>query len=127
MMHLSVEQMVALLQAITCPVAVLNAQEGWPIGNTTIYDTLMAALQPVVHQTLPGSHAFHADPNHAPAVILAVQQFLEASHDEAPDKKKVAPTLAASSAANTARSPAQVKASAPVPASDATSGCCVIL
>ena len=115
LMYLSCEQMVAILQAITCPVCVLVAKEGWPIQDQNMYDTLMAALQPVVHQTLPGSHAFHADPEHAPAVINAVIEFLDAQHDK--PIRKVAPH-------QTANAPR----SAPPPSNDAAAaGCCAIL
>lgn len=123
LMYLSCEQMVAILQAVPCPVCVLVAKEGWPIQDQNMYDTLMAALQPVVHQTLPGSHAFHADPEHAPAVIDAVIGFLDAQHDK--PKQKVAPHRTT----NTPPLTAQAKtSSAPPPANDATTdGCCVIL
>ena len=73
--YFTMEQTEALYEDITCPTAVVLAQQGWPFDPEK-HSHMLELLQPVVHETLPGSHHFHADPDTAPAVVATVADFL---------------------------------------------------
>lgn len=70
------EQVEAVYADIQCPTALFLAVDGWPFDEDRKKRTL-ELLKPVVCQTLPGSHHFHADPGTAPLVVDAVAQFLQ--------------------------------------------------
>ncbi len=76
--YCTVEQVQAMYSDIQCPVALLLAQDGWPMSpdkkqrETEIHEH----LTPQVFVTLPGSHHFHSDPDTAEAVVETVVNFL---------------------------------------------------
>ena len=119
LMYLSLDQVVAISQSITCPVCFLVAEDGWPIEDKAKYDAIVGALQPTVTKTLPGSHSFHSDPQHALGVITEVLRFLDTDHPVKIAKKPIS-----GSSATTTR--VQTLPTAP-PSSTSTAGCCIIL
>jgi hypothetical protein len=71
------EQVEAIYTNIQCPIALLLAQDGWPMSHAKKQETMIQEyIQPKVFMTLPGSHHFHADPDTAEAVVAAVVNFL---------------------------------------------------
>lgn len=77
MQYCTVEQVEAMYTNIQCPIALILAEEGWPMSNDKQQSTMIQEyIQPKVFLTLPGSHHFHADPDTAEAVVDAVVQFL---------------------------------------------------
>jgi pimeloyl-ACP methyl ester carboxylesterase len=71
------EQEKALLRDIQSPTCLLMAEDGWPIEEyKLLIEESLSILQPAVHERLPGSHHFHADPLHATAVCNAVINFI---------------------------------------------------
>jgi hypothetical protein len=73
--YFSEEQTEALYRDIQCPTALIRAVDGWPFDADKL-ERGLALLQPVVHEILPGSHHFHADPDTAEAVAEQVAKFL---------------------------------------------------
>jgi hypothetical protein len=71
----TIEQVEAVYYDIQCPTAVILAQSGWPFDPEQKQRTI-ELLQPVVCETLPGSHHFHADPDTADAVSDTVIKFV---------------------------------------------------
>ena len=72
------EQVQAIYTNIQCPIALLLAQDGWPMSKSAQQQETMLQeyIQPKVFTTLPGSHHFHSDPDTAEAVVDAVVNFL---------------------------------------------------
>lgn len=71
------EQVEAIYTNIQCPIALLLAQDGWPMSNAKKQETMIQeTIQPKVFKTLPGSHHFHSDPDTAEAVVEVVVNFL---------------------------------------------------
>ena len=69
------EQVESLYDNISCPTALLLAEDGWPFDNERFQSTL-DKLQPAVYHRLPGSHHFHADPDSSAMVADKVIDFL---------------------------------------------------
>ncbi|KAL7566571.1 hypothetical protein ACA910_000639 [Epithemia clementina (nom. ined.)] len=72
------EQTQALYQDLQCPVALLLAKDGWPFDEDKVKEA-RDLLKPVMFETLPGSHHFHADPDTAGKVSEKVVEFLNLS------------------------------------------------
>jgi hypothetical protein len=71
------EQVEAIYTNIQCPIALVLAQDGWPMSNAKKQETMIQDnIQPKVFITLPGSHHFHSDPDTAEAVVEVVVNFL---------------------------------------------------
>lgn len=68
------EQVHALLEDVKCPTSLLLAEDGWPMKAEDLTKAI-DILKPVECRRLPGSHHFHADPEHSPAVSDAVIDF----------------------------------------------------
>jgi hypothetical protein len=75
--YCTVEQVEAMYTNIQCPIALLLAEDGWPMSNDKQQETMLREyIQPKVFTTFPGSHHFHSDPDTAEAVVEAVTNFL---------------------------------------------------
>ena len=76
--YCTVEQVQAMYRDIQCPVALLLAQDGWPLSpeKKQRETEIQEHLKPQVFVTLPGSHHFHSDPDTAEAVVETVANFL---------------------------------------------------
>lgn len=78
LMYTTPGQMIALQEAVECPTCLLLAQDGWPIDQDRLVEgkqRLNSNLKQFA--VLPGSHHFHADPEHCEAVTEQILQFLE--------------------------------------------------
>lgn len=104
MVHV-LEHIDAYWQSLQCPVLCLNAHDGWPFPRTLVdraygqvqqrqqrkqqqqrrpngavcndcINEAMSGGPSLTSRVLPGSHCFHADPEHADAVIKAILGFL---------------------------------------------------
>lgn len=73
--YFTIEQTEALYQDITCPTALILAEDGWPWDEEK-FERMLDLLKPSVFKKLPGSHHFHADPLTADAVADEVIRFL---------------------------------------------------
>jgi pimeloyl-ACP methyl ester carboxylesterase len=72
--YMTVEQIQSIMEAVECPVCILDAKDGYPFAQDRIDRTIMA-LEPQIYKVLPGSHHLHADPDTADAVVDAVHEF----------------------------------------------------
>lgn len=75
--YLTAEQIQSILETVECPVCILAGKDGYPFAQDRI-DRVVAALEPDVHEILPGSHHLHADPDTADAVVDVVYDFFRA-------------------------------------------------
>jgi pimeloyl-ACP methyl ester carboxylesterase len=75
LLYMTHDQVEALQCAVQCPTALLLAQDGWPFDETQ-REGVLQRLRPILYDTLPGSHHFHADPDQADEVARRVEQFL---------------------------------------------------
>ena len=81
--YCTMEQVEAMYTNIQCPIALLLAQDGWPMSNVQQQETMLHQyLQPKVFLTLPGSHHFHSDPDTAAAVVDAVVNFVGTTNEK---------------------------------------------
>mmetsp|Transcript_9002 Transcript_9002/g.13847 ORF Transcript_9002/g.13847 Transcript_9002/m.13847 type:complete len:332 (-) Transcript_9002:151-1146(-) len=74
--YLTMEQVEGLYDDLTCPVHVLNAEDGWPMDES-VRKRVEMLLKPKNWITLPGSHHFHADPETSTAVTDAIVSCLK--------------------------------------------------
>jgi len=74
-LRLTEPQVFAFLKAITAPVLVIRAAQGFP-ADPAIFDARLAALQHPDLQVVPGGHHLHLDESPA-EVATIVQQFLQ--------------------------------------------------
>lgn len=79
LLYFSQAQVQGIFQSISCPSALLLADQGWPIGEEDL-ERALAMLKPSKYARLPGSHHFHADPESADKVAEQVLEFLQQSH-----------------------------------------------
>lgn len=68
-LRLTEPQVLAFLAAITAPVQVIRASQGFPF-DPVVFDTRLAALHQLELQTVPGGHHLHLD--ESPAEVAAV-------------------------------------------------------
>ena len=72
--YMTKEQIQSIMEAVECPVCILDAKDGYPFAQDRI-DRTIQTLEPQTYKVLPGSHHLHADPDTADAVVDAVHEF----------------------------------------------------
>ena len=78
--YMTIEQIESVLEAVECPVCILAAEDGYPFDQDRI-DRVVSALNPRIHEVLPGSHHLHADPSTADDVVDAIYAFFCSSEN----------------------------------------------
>jgi len=72
--YMTKEQIRSIMEAVECPVCILDAKDGYPFAQDRI-DRTIQTLEPQIYKVLPGSHHLHADPDTADAVVDTVHEF----------------------------------------------------
>lgn len=70
--HLTSEQVLALLGAIECPVMLIEASQGSVLGDTEKGQARRAAVRHLTRHVLAGGHHLHASPGHVQAVAETI-------------------------------------------------------
>lgn len=73
--YFTMEQLEALYKDIQCPTCVLLGQDGWPVQDNR-REQVQQVLNPVIFETLPGSHHLHMDPDTADRVVNEIVSFV---------------------------------------------------